>query len=207
VAELRDTARANVIGTLEASKPADVKGMLRLEATLLYLDRATPQAVASGLEAVALTQLANAQHAPGIVRLVTRLGAAGEGVRQCVDRISAETSVTESLRLTQALSLGPTEPLLPAVATLAIALAANRDAKVEHLQWFTTWARLRPGPSQTIMMQAEGLIAFEFWAALAENAVASPAKAGLLDEAFGARVLAPRPYGEAFARFGEDRRA
>ena len=41
----------------------------------------------------------------------------------------------------------------------------------------------------------------------ARTSVAPTAKAGLVDDAFGPGSLAPRPYGEAFARFGKDRRA
>ena len=205
VAEMQADAHLAVLTTVESGGSPDCALLLRLQAMLVYLDRATPQAVAAGLEAVALAHLGREPRGAGVAHLAARLAAAGVGVQHCLDRLATPPTVAETLRLTQALSLGPVLPLVAAVATLAVALAARRDANATHLQWFAGWARLTMAAPSAPMAQAEHLIAFEFWAALAEDAIAHPRSAGLLDAALGPATLAPRSYGEGFARFGMDR--
>lgn len=117
----------------------------------------------------------------------------------------------------RALRLAATEPLdgnevatLPrllsratgplAATTLAMALAARTCP--EALTWFQAWAERQYRTPNPALDQAEGLIAFELWAALAEARRSAPAPDPLLVEALGPNGLLPRQLGEVFARKG-----
>lgn len=117
----------------------------------------------------------------------------------------------------RALRLAATEPLdvaeiatLPrlmskatgplAATTLAMALAARTCP--EALTWFQAWAERQYRAPNPVLGEAEGLIAFELWASLAEARRRAPAPDPLLVEALGPNGLSPRALGEVFARKG-----
>ena len=90
--------------------------------------------------------------------------------------------------------------------TLDVVLGIVRHRRPEALIWFDAWARAWVDPATPIaaryaMTEAETLIAFEAWAALAERMATGPVAAGLLAEAFE-EARGPRSRGEVFARDG-----
>lgn len=129
--------------------------------------------------------------------LVGAIDGAAPGARAL--RLAA-TEPLEASEVALLLRLPATAPGPLAVVTLAMALAAR--SLPQALAWFPVWAERQYRAPNGFLTAAEGLIAFEFWAALAESRRPDTGTDPLLAETLGPQGLRPRNLGEVFARRG-----
>lgn len=204
LSDLRQTEHARLLEALDRGGAVDPGRLAQLEALLVQLLPAGEVQVLAALEAIALTTVANRRSQGGLEALHARLAAMAPPLDALVRRSLDLPSPLESLRLASDLEHDVTpSPSLLAARTLAVALAIRADGRSEHLAWFQAWARRRLGPQPERLAEAEGLVAFEFWAALAERSVPERTAEGLLGDVFGRGLLNPALDGEGFARLGQ----
>lgn len=115
------------------------------------------------------------------------------------DLIAPETfrpDLPAVLKATMDLEAGALSPEALACRTVQIAVFLATVGDSAALVWFDSWARMRAGSDDALsarLAEAEGLCAFEYWAALAETRAARRPEPPLLAEAFpGLRLLRPR---------------
>lgn len=206
--ELRDTSRSAVVEAIEGGAAvAPVAALLHQEAVVLHLSEGDDTDFVSALEVVCLARLCKGTNTALVKAIAQKAGP--ETPKWQAWASACQTGVLDletALSAAEAMSRqgGDATPL--AVTSLHVALSMTEAGQPGFLAWFDAWARCRAGADlaiQTALTQAEAMIAFEFWAALAEGSALHPSTNGLLAEAF-VTGLDPRNRGEVFARTGRD---
>jgi len=207
--EMRDTSRAAVIAAVEGGTClGPVAALLHYERVVLQLSDGEDADLVSGVEALCLARLSKGTHREVLVKTIVQK--AGDDAPKWREWASAcQTGTLDlgaALAAAEATGRHEGDATAAAVTSLQTAVAMTELGHPGYLAWFDAWARCRAGSDtvrHTALVQAEAMIAFEFWAALAEGAVQRPSLDGLLAEAF-VTSLGPRDRGEVFARTGRD---
>jgi hypothetical protein len=209
--EMRDASRDRVILGIEAGIGAGpIQALLAHEQVVLRLSDGEDADLVSGLQALCLARVVRDQGGAALAEtIVAKAGIAAPDWRARADACRNGTlDLTAALAAADGLARGNGTAVTSAVTTLQVALAVVQLGQPVYLVWFDVWARRRASADQTAtagLVQAETMIAFEFWAAQAEARIPRPAAQGLLAEAFATRI-GPRIRGEVFARTGFDTR-
>jgi len=205
--EMRDASRIAVITAIEmGAGTGAVAALVYQETVVLRLSDGDDRDLMSALETLCLARLVKGPKGDVLAQTIAqKSGSEASKWRAWV--LACQTGTLDldaALAAAGAMVRNGGDAATSAVTTMQVALAMTTLGQPGFMAWFDAWARLRAGSDQAglaALVQAETMIAFEFWAAQAEGSIQRPGTESLLAEAFETH-FGPRDRGEVFARTG-----
>jgi len=194
--ELRQ-AEAKAKAAIEAGREQDVTMLCRMTVGLAYLRANMPLAQTRCAEQHLLAVMLERDEGADLRSQLRRIW--GD---ETADRIEAMTMIADEVipDAVSGLTAPGRAPAELALLTLGIVHRAILSQPEAASAWFTQWARqrYRADIARDDLVQAEGMIDFEFWAAICERALIVRARPGWLAELLPG-VEMDRPLGEVAA--------
>lgn len=205
--EMRDASRSAVITAIEmGAGTGPVAALVHQETVVLRLSDGDDRDLMSAVETLCLARLGKSPMGDVLAQTIVQKSGS-EASKWRAWALACQTGTLDlhaALAAAGALVRNGGDAATLAVTTMQVALGVTTLGQPGFMAWFDAWARLRAGSDQAglaALVQAETMIAFEFWAAQAEGSIQRPGTENLLAEAFETH-FGLRDRGEVFARTG-----